>query len=132
MGKNELLNKIKFMEMALEQGEKLDLMCKPSYNDWGSFNGLELFFMSENMSYSSVLDNDNGYYVLLSYSQVKNKKFEIKNYMNTFCKCDFDIFSDEEQECNCEIPTQKQAEEWWYNNLLTHVKERGKDIIKHL
>ncbi|WP_096636390.1 hypothetical protein [Clostridium cochlearium] len=70
MRKNELLNKIKFMEMALEQGEKLNLMCKPSYDGSGSFRGLELFFMSYNMTYSAVLNSDNCYYVVLKHDKL--------------------------------------------------------------
>ncbi|BDR82572.1 hypothetical protein [Clostridium tetani] len=70
MLKEGLLKKIKFMEMALEQGEKLNMMCKPSYCGSGSFRGLELFFMSDNMTYSSILNSDNSYYVVLKHDRL--------------------------------------------------------------
>ena len=132
MKKNELLNKLKFMEMALEQEEELDLVCKPSYDGWGNFKGLKLFFMSENMTWNAIVNSSNGYCVVLNCEQIKNKKHEIENYINSFCKCDYDIFSKEIEECNCGLPSIEDAEEWWYSSLINKMEERCKWIEEQL
>ncbi|OPD25945.1 hypothetical protein AL710_01865 [Clostridium botulinum] len=140
MDKKDLIKKIKFMEMALDQGEELNLMCRPSYGCWGDFGGLELFFFSDNMTEESIIDNDCNFYVVVNYSQVKDKKRKIKEYIESFCHCydnfSFDKFFDQIRsddsidvpECTCKLPSQEEAEEWWYNDLLKKIEERSKFI----
>nr|WP_032072320.1 hypothetical protein [Clostridium botulinum]BAP25566.1 hypothetical protein [Clostridium botulinum] len=135
MDKKDLIKKIKFMEMALDQREELNLMCRPSYGCWGDFGGLELFFLSDNMTEESIIISDCNFYVILKYDQIKNKQYEMKKYTESFCHCYDDInldniFNDIDtiKECKCELPTQDGAEQWWYDNLLKKMEERSKFI----
>lgn len=133
MDKKEIIEKIKFIEIALEHGEELNLMCRPMYSCWGSFNGLKLFFLSESMTEEILITNDCNFYVVVNYSQVKDKKRKTKKYIENFCHCydnfGFDKSFDEDiPECTCKLPTQEEAEQWWYNSLLKEIEERSKFI----
>ncbi|APR02620.1 hypothetical protein RSJ2_3838 (plasmid) [Clostridium botulinum] len=134
MDKKDLIKKIKFMEISLKQGEKLNLMCRPTYGCWGDFGGLNLFFLSDDMTEEAIINSDCDFYVVVNYSQVKDKKRKIKEYIESFCHC-YDNFSFDENfdqddipECTCKLPTQEEAEEWWYNDLLKKIEERSKFI----
>ncbi|RHW64374.1 hypothetical protein DZC34_12655 [Clostridium botulinum] len=134
MDKNEIIEKIKFMEMTLEHGEELNLMCRPIYGCWGDFVGLKLFFLSESMTEEILITQDCNFYVVINYSQVKDKKRKIKEYIESFCHCcdnfSFDESFDQDDilECTCKLPTQEEAEQWWYNSLLKEIEERSKFI----
>ena len=130
---SDLIKKIKFMEMSLKEGEELNLMCTPIYSCWGSFNGLKLFFISKSMT-EEIITHDCNFYAVVNYSQIEEKKRKIKEYIGGFCNC-YDNFSFDESfdqddipECTCKLPTQEEAEQWWYNSLLKEMEERSKFI----
>lgn len=125
MDKNNMIKKIKFMEMALGEEEKLNLLCRPSYDCWGGYSGLELFFMSDNMTENAIISGNN-YYMVLSYQEIKEKKYQISKYTDSFCHCPLDL--DFEDECTCKLPSKEEAEEWWYNNLMEKLKNRSSEI----
>ena len=123
MNKNEIINKVKFMEMALEQNEKLNLLCRPNYNGNGGYTGLELFFLSENMTENAII-NKNNYFVVLKHSKLDGKKIKISDYMYSCCKCNLN----EVEECACILPTREKAEEHWYNIIIEGIEKRSTEI----
>lgn len=132
MKKDELIKKIKFMEMAIEQGEKLDLLCRPQYNLFGTFLGLETFFMSSNMARDAITIDDNHYYMVLNHKDVKRKESDIDDYINSFCECHklYDFDDDAEIKCTCKLPTKEEAEAEWYNSVIEIIEKRSEGIKK--
>jgi len=132
MKKNEMIKKIKFMEMAIEQGEKLDLLCRPQYDHFGTFLGLETFFMSSNMALNAIT-GDNNYYMVLNHKDVESKSSDIDNYIDSFCKChelyDFDDDA-AEIKCTCKLPSREEAEAKWYHNIIEKIEKRSEEIKK--
>lgn len=132
MKKDELIKKIKFMEMAIEQGEKLDLLCRPQYDHFGSFLGLETFFMSSNMARDAITTGDNHYYMVLNHKDVETKASDIDDYINSFCECHklYDFDEDVEIKCTCKLPTKEEAEEKWYHSIIEIIEKRSEGIKK--
>jgi len=132
MKKNEMIKKIKFMEMAIEQGEKLDLLCTPLYNHFGTFLGLEMFFMSSNMSKSAITTRDNHYYMVLNHKDIERKESDIDDYIDSFCKCHelYDFDDDAEIKCTCKLPSKEEAEAKWYDDIVEKIEQRIEEIEK--
>lgn len=132
MKKNEMIKEIKFMEMALEQEEKLDLLCRPQYNHFGTFLGLEIFFMSSNMSKSAITTRDNHYYMVLNHKDIERKKFDIDDYINSFCECHelYDFNDDAEIKCTCKLPSREKTEAEWYHYIVKKIEKRSEEIKK--
>lgn len=123
MNKLSLKSYVDFMLNAKEQGIEINLYCYPKYNSGnGSFLGFKPFLAEKEGEW--ILAENERAILLLSQQKIENKKREITFIKNDNCTCE--AKDDWTIECNCEPLTQEEAEEIWYDNLITDLMERNK------
>lgn len=122
MDRLKLKKYVEFMLNAKEQGLEINLYCYPKYNpNNGSFIGFKTFLAEKECEW--ILAENERAVLVLSQDKITYKDREIRNMQNENCSCG--ASDNWTIECTCEPLNKEEAEEIWYDRLITDLEKRN-------
>lgn len=124
----ELIEKI--IAVKKEYDLELELMCTTSFSEKdGGFLGLRTFLIEKKCMddlVNMLTDSSTPRIArVLRSEDLYEKNRQIRDYIRSFCNCDLD-----DEECNCKLPSEEEAEQWWWNKTFTELERRSDDLMK--
>ena len=115
MNRNELLEKINFMEDSLGKGFEFALCLSHGYN----FKTLESYLVES----KAVIGTKS--FVILESIDLKDSKFKINSIRHLYkCKCNAENW--DTNECNCEVISLEDAKEIYLDEIIKKIEIRIK------
>lgn len=126
--REKLLAKIKFIEIALENNEHLDLLAEAKYSYEGEFNGFKVFLCDADET-EYIFSKCEYIFGMLSWRKLESKTATIRSIGCEYCNCEADNLY---EECKCKIPSKEELSKIFYERLIKEVEERISRIKNNL